>query len=233
MLTASCQRRADTAIVLSHNRNDTDSKPGLEYRQPNLGGGDARPRSLPRDGIPVPSRRRASSRGQLEAARRSRAMAPQGARPHRVPLRGMQRASSGCFRYASPGRVSSLDATEDDCLPVPLICPIRYHVPQTSTALSFLFICWAHNVRQETKERNAMSDVANCRAMELLCRERATADPSQRGKWLGQAQRWQELRQRETAWQFQRRNGQQQMHAGPMAMGPNPVERELRNKQQG
>jgi hypothetical protein len=108
-----------------------------------------------------------------------------------------------------------------------------YHVPQTSTALSFLFIYWAHNVRQETKEGNVMSDVANCRAMELLCRERATADPSHSGKWLGQAKRWRELEQRETAWQFQRRNRQQQMHAGPMAMGPNPVGRDLRNKQQG
>lgn len=77
-----------------------------------------------------------------------------------------------------------------------------------------------------------MSDVANCRAMERLCRERATTDPSHSGKWLGQAQRWRELEQRETAWQFQRRNGQQQMHAGPMAMGPNPVGGELRNKQQ-
>jgi hypothetical protein len=107
------------------------------------------------------------------------------------------------------------------------------HVPQTSTALSFLFIYWAHIVRQETKEGNVMSDVANCRAMELLCRERATADPSHSGKWLGQAQRWRELEARETAWQFQRRNRQQQMHAGPMAMGPNPVGSDLRNKQQG
>jgi hypothetical protein len=100
-------------------------------------------------------------------------------------------------------------------------------------------IYWAHNVRQETKERNAtkkgnlMSDVTNCRAMELLCRERATTDPSHSGKWLGQAKRWRELEQRETAWQFQRRNRQQQMHAGPMAMGPNPVGSDLRNKQQG
>jgi hypothetical protein len=104
---------------------------------------------------------------------------------------------------------------------------------QTSTALSFLLIYWAHNVRQETKQGNVMNDAANCRAMELLCRERATTDPSHSGKWLGQAQRWRELEARETAWQFQRRNRQQQMHAGPMAMGPNPVGRDLRNKQQG
>jgi hypothetical protein len=103
---------------------------------------------------------------------------------------------------------------------------------QTSTAFVGSFH-WALNVRQETKEGNIMSDVANCRAMELLCRERATADPSHSEKWLGQAQRWRELEQRETAWQFQRRNRQQQMHAGPMAMGPNPVGSGLRNKQQG
>jgi len=108
------------------------------------------------------------------------------------------------------------------------------HVPQTSTALSSdLFIYWGHSVRQETKKGNIMSDVTNCRAMELLCRERASADPSHSGKWLGQAKRWRELEQRETAWQFQRRNRQQQMHAGPMAMGPNPVGNDLRNKQQG
>jgi hypothetical protein len=83
------------------------------------------------------------------------------------------------------------------------------------------------------EEGNVMNDVANCRAMELLCRERATADPSHSWKWLGQAQRWRELEARETAWQFQRRSRQQQMHAGPMAMGPNPVGRDLRNKQQG
>jgi hypothetical protein len=104
---------------------------------------------------------------------------------------------------------------------------------QTSTALSFLFMYRAHSVRKETREGNVMNDVANCRAMELLCRERASADPSHSGKWLGQAQRWRELEQRETAWQFQRRNRQQQMHAGPMAMGPNPVGSDLRNKQQG
>src|SRR5882757_1445585 len=102
IVTASCRGQADTATVLSHNWCDTDAKPGLEYRQPNLGGGDERARSLPRDGVLVPPRRRASSRGQLEAARRSREMAPQSARPDRFPLRGVQRLSS----RASPfGRV--------------------------------------------------------------------------------------------------------------------------------
>jgi hypothetical protein len=97
----------------------------------------------------------------------------------------------------------------------------------------FSFHDSAHTIRRETRKGNGMSDVANCRAMELLCRERATADPCHSGRWLGQAGRWRELGQREIAWQLQRRNGQQQMHAGPMAMGPNPVGRDLRNKQQG
>lgn len=78
-----------------------------------------------------------------------------------------------------------------------------------------------------------MSDIANCRAMELMCRARAKADPAQSWKWLGQAERWQELGHREAAWHFQQRNVQQQMHAGPMAMGPNTVRGDLRNKQQG
>jgi hypothetical protein len=121
-----------------------------------------------------------------------------------------------------------MHAMEDDCRSI-----LALQNVYSLTMLSFLFIYWADNVRQETKEGNAMSDVANCRAMELLCRERATADPSYSGKWLGQAERWRELEQRETAWQFQRRNRQQQMHAGPMAMGPNPVGSSLRNKQQG
>jgi hypothetical protein len=30
LLTASCRDDADTAIILSHNRNDTDRKPGLQ-----------------------------------------------------------------------------------------------------------------------------------------------------------------------------------------------------------
>jgi hypothetical protein len=69
-----------------------------------------------------------------------------------------------------------------------------------------------------------MSDLADCRAMELMYLERAKADPKNSAKWLGQAERWGELAHREIAWRFQRRPGQQQMHAGPMVMGPNPVQ---------
>jgi hypothetical protein len=78
-----------------------------------------------------------------------------------------------------------------------------------------------------------MSDVADCRAMELLCQQRAKADPERSGKWLGQADRWHDLAKQENAWRFQRTNKQQQMHAGPMTMGPNPVGGPSRSKQQG
>jgi hypothetical protein len=78
-----------------------------------------------------------------------------------------------------------------------------------------------------------MSDVTDCRAMELMCLQRAKADPERSGKWLGQADRWHDLGRQETAWRFQRRNKQQQMHSGPMAMGPNSVGGQSRSKQQG
>jgi len=70
-------------------------------------------------------------------------------------------------------------------------------------------------------------NVANCRAMELLCRQRAKADPANSWKWLGQAERWRKLGQRQSA----QRTVPQQMHAGPMAMGPNTINGDLRGKQ--
>jgi hypothetical protein len=78
-----------------------------------------------------------------------------------------------------------------------------------------------------------MVNVQDCRAMELICRQRATADPEHGWKWLEQAERWHDLGTREVAWRFQRRNAQQQMHAGPMQMGPNTVKGDSRAKQQG
>jgi hypothetical protein len=77
-----------------------------------------------------------------------------------------------------------------------------------------------------------MSDIADCRAMELLCRQRAKADPANSWKWLGQAERWHELARSQIAWRFQQRNVQQ-MHAGPMSMGSNTVTGDSRSKQQG
>jgi hypothetical protein len=76
-----------------------------------------------------------------------------------------------------------------------------------------------------------MSDVADCRAMELLCQQRAKADPEHSGKWLGQADRWRDLAKRENAWRFQCGEKQQQMHAGPMTVGPSPVSGQSQRQQ--
>jgi hypothetical protein len=76
-----------------------------------------------------------------------------------------------------------------------------------------------------------VSNISDCRAMELMYLQRAKADPENSWKWLGQAARWHDLGKREVAWRFQRRNAQQQMHAGPMAMGPNTVKGDLRSQQ--
>jgi len=78
-----------------------------------------------------------------------------------------------------------------------------------------------------------MSDIANCHAMELLCRQRAKADPEHSEKWIGHADRWHDLAKQESAWRFQRRSNQQEVHAGQMTMGPNTVNGDARAKQQG
>ena len=75
-----------------------------------------------------------------------------------------------------------------------------------------------------------MTDIASCRAMEIMCLQRAKADPERSWSWLGQADRWHDLGKRESAWRFQNGNMQQQMHVGPMTMGPNPVDVEPRFK---
>ena len=62
--------------------------------------------------------------------------------------------------------------------------------------------------------------IVGCRENELLCRQRAISDRAHNWKWLGEADRWNELGHREIASRFQN-NG---MHAGPMAMGPNNIE---------
>jgi hypothetical protein len=78
-----------------------------------------------------------------------------------------------------------------------------------------------------------MSDVADCRAMESLYRERAKVDPGNSTKWLGQAERWRELAQHENAWRWQKRGAQQEMHAGPMTTQPRRVENDTCWKQMG
>jgi hypothetical protein len=60
--------------------------------------------------------------------------------------------------------------------------------------------------------------------MELLCRHRAALDTQRSWKWLGEAERWRDLVQRETASLYAE-------HPGPMAMGPNTIEGDCRNRQ--
>jgi hypothetical protein len=74
-----------------------------------------------------------------------------------------------------------------------------------------------------------MSNIIDCRAMELLCHQRAKADSQNSGKWLAQAERWRELGHSEVAARFQQRNNQQ-MHAGPMAMEPNTISGDSRKQ---
>ena len=58
--------------------------------------------------------------------------------------------------------------------------------------------------------------VIRCREIESLCRQRAASDPARSWKWLGEADRWNDLAHREVASRFHGNS----MHAGPMAMGP-------------
>ena len=57
--------------------------------------------------------------------------------------------------------------------------------------------------------------IVGCREIELLCRQRAISDPARNWKWLGEADRWSDLAHGELASRFQNN----EMHAGPMAMG--------------
>jgi hypothetical protein len=59
--------------------------------------------------------------------------------------------------------------------------------------------------------------ILGCRAIELLCRQRAISDRAHNWKWLEEADRWSDLAHREIASRFQKN----EMHAGPMAMGTN------------
>ena len=65
-----------------------------------------------------------------------------------------------------------------------------------------------------------MNNLVGCRELESLCRQRAVSDRAHNWKWLGEADRWNDLAHREIASRFQKRP----MHAGPMAMGPNTIE---------
>jgi hypothetical protein len=65
-----------------------------------------------------------------------------------------------------------------------------------------------------------MKQQMSCRDMELLCRQRAVFDCERRSKWLGEAERWGHLAEKETASRFKT--------IGPMAMGPNTVDGDKR-----
>jgi hypothetical protein len=68
--------------------------------------------------------------------------------------------------------------------------------------------------------------ILGCRKIELLCRQRAISDRAHSWKWLGEADRWNELAHREIASRFHNN----EMHAGPMAMGPNNIEGDSRGQ---
>jgi hypothetical protein len=71
-----------------------------------------------------------------------------------------------------------------------------------------------------------MKQQMSCRDMELLLyRQRAVFDSEHSWKWLGEAERWGNLAQKETASRLK--------EIGPMAMGPNTIHGDLRGKQMG
>jgi hypothetical protein len=65
-----------------------------------------------------------------------------------------------------------------------------------------------------------MNNLVGCRELESLCRQRAVSDRAHSWKWLGEADRWNDLAHREIVSRLQKNP----MHAGPMAMGPNTIE---------
>jgi len=67
-----------------------------------------------------------------------------------------------------------------------------------------------------------MNDLAGCRYMERLCRQRAVFDRARSWKWLGEAERWKDLAHLEVGDRFR----ETAIHPGPMAMGPNTIERD-------
>ena len=72
-----------------------------------------------------------------------------------------------------------------------------------------------------------MDDLLNCRHIELLCRQRAIADPEHSWKWLARAERWENLGHRRTSSSSVRSN-RRQPDLGPMAMGPNTIDGDQR-----
>jgi hypothetical protein len=68
-----------------------------------------------------------------------------------------------------------------------------------------------------------MNNLVGCRDIESFCRQRAALDHEHSWKWLGEAERWGDLADREINSRFE----QTPMHPGPMAMGPNTIDGDL------
>jgi hypothetical protein len=71
-----------------------------------------------------------------------------------------------------------------------------------------------------------MSDLASCRYMERLCRQRAVFDHAHSSKWLDEAERWKDLAHLEVGDRFR----EKLLYPGPMAMGPNTIEGDSRRQ---
>jgi hypothetical protein len=67
-----------------------------------------------------------------------------------------------------------------------------------------------------------MYDLLNCRHMELLCRQRAKADPAHSWKWLVRAERWENLGHRKTISSFKRNRSEEP------DLGPNTIDGDQR-----
>lgn len=65
-----------------------------------------------------------------------------------------------------------------------------------------------------------MNDLAGCRHMERLSRQRAAFDHARSSKWLCEAERWKDLAHLEVGERFRKKL----THPGPMAMGPNTID---------
>lgn len=65
-----------------------------------------------------------------------------------------------------------------------------------------------------------MNDLAACRYMERMCRQRAVFDHAHNWKWLGDAERWKDLAHLEIGNRFR----EKPIHPDPLAIRPNTVE---------
>jgi hypothetical protein len=77
-----------------------------------------------------------------------------------------------------------------------------------------------NTVRNKPRQGVGMSELAGCRHMEGLCRQRAILDRAHSWKWLGEAERWKDLAHLDIGDRFRAKP----IHPGPMAMGPNTIE---------